>query len=88
MTTYISTLSMRKILKSLNAKRISHSAEDLLATLTENFATEIALHAIDLAEYSRRDTIKDTDILFASKLMMKDAEFFKFINELELRVDD
>ena len=59
--------AMEKILKNSGADRVSDKAKIALKHTLEKFAEEIGSKAIKLAMHAGRKTVKEGDIILASK---------------------
>jgi len=59
--------TMEKLLKESGAIRVSTSAKEALKDILQNYAKDIATKAIELANHSKRKTIKSDDVKLAVK---------------------
>lgn len=57
-----STRAWKLILQDNTDKRVSEDSADELGRFAENFAEELALKAIEVAEENGRKTVRDSDI--------------------------
>ncbi|HME51710.1 MAG TPA: histone [Candidatus Lokiarchaeia archaeon] len=56
-----------RIIRKINAERVSGNAARELGLILEELGKEIALRAADLAKHANRVTVKDVDIRLAYK---------------------
>ena len=59
--------SMEILLKKNGAERVSNDAKEIMKTIIEAKAEEIARTAIELAQHAGRRTVKKKDVMLAAK---------------------
>jgi len=67
MATRLQNAKVEKLIRSAGAFRVSAGAINALNEILSERATQIASYAVDLASGAGRKTVKDTDIVLASK---------------------
>lgn len=63
--------AMYRVLKKSGAERISDDAADELRKVLEEIGVRIAKQAVDLSVHAGRKTIKQEDIRFAAKNLIR-----------------
>ena len=63
--------AMYRVMKKSGAERISDDAADELRKVLEDVAERIAKQAVDLSSHAGRKTIKQEDIRFAAKNVIR-----------------
>ena len=61
---------MEILLKKNGADRVSNDAKNILKTIIEAKAEEIARTAVELSEHAGRRTVKKQDVMLAAKKYM------------------
>ena len=59
--------SMEMILRNNGADRVSATAKEVMKTIIEAKAEEIARTAVELSEHAGRRTVKKQDVMLAAK---------------------
>lgn len=58
---------VERLIRSTGAFRVSAGAIEALNTILSEYALNVAKYAVSIAEHSGRKTVKDSDIVLASK---------------------
>jgi len=67
----------KRLARQTGIKRISNKACELLAVLSEEFASDLVKSALEITKSNKRTTLLDSDIETAYKIMKREFNAYK-----------